>query len=346
MRFYLRLVGLLAKFTEYGHRTRINFVPLNWLLVISPLFFIVLAMGMRLNYSFQSSQVISQFGVDDTFSSFERRPYFEIHGKLLSHAQIVEEDQGNIKRAWAPLTDTKSQKIIYVERDQALPEEENATETSVQGTLRELDGKLKEEIVSSLRNSLSLTQEDIDSSVNLQYVVISEEPPVVSVFNFVAFFVLLFLFLFILTQTFSLKKSQYLVFQKEPGFPAVNAEGDPTKLEMRASGLFRLHGDVKGHLAYTRSYWATLETGQNAIVTQVENPRKQEPKSIWGIIFRPGSISSLEPGLLFFGFASHPSIRVSYTDDADGKAQNCVLSFPNNIDRQIALHKMLELQAS
>jgi hypothetical protein len=343
MSFYLRLVGLLAKFTEYGHRTRINFVPVNWLLVISPLFAIVMIMGFDLNKKFKSSQSISQFTIDDTFSSFEHRPYFEIHGKLLSSAQIIEEDQGDVKRAWAPLTDIKSQKIIYVERAQALPEEQNATETSLRGTLREINSKLKDEIVSSLRSSLSLTQEDIDNSVNLQYVIFEEEQPIVSSFSLVLFFIALFFSLFIITQTISLTSHHYIVFQRETVFPSVEANGDATTLKMRTSGLFYLHGESKTHLTYKLGYWATLDTGQHAIITQ---QMTQEPTSIWGIIFRPGSISALDPGQLFFGFAAHPSIRVAYTDDVDGKAKNCILSFTNNIERQIALHKMVQLQTT
>jgi hypothetical protein len=206
MRCYLRLVGLLAKFTEFGHRTRINFIPLNWLLVIIPLFFIVLTMGFQLNEKFKLPQTISQFTIDDTFSSFDRPPYFEIHGKLMFHGQVVEEGQGNIKRAWIPFIDMKSQKIIYVEREQSLSEEEDAIEVPIRGTLKNLDDKLKEEIVPSLKNGLSLTQEDIENSVNLQYIIIQREPLVVSLFSIVSFFVTQFVFLFLLLQTISLTK--------------------------------------------------------------------------------------------------------------------------------------------
>lgn len=346
MSVYLRIVGFLAKLIERGHRVRLLLIPLHWLLIIFPLSILVFLLTVELNRSFQASVGVPTLSVSETFSSFATTYYVNVQGKLLSKAQIIEGSNGKPTRAWAPLLDPKTQQVIYVELPAPKAEEEEASDASFVGILVEPPKELQTEIVSSLKNYLSFTEEDISELTNTHYILIPRAPPELSTTRIVATVFLQFLLIFIFIQTLSLVRRGYVVLQPEKSFPALEkSDKDPTQIEMFATGLFRLNDLDKLHLVNVRSIWATLETGQHAIVTQTRTPY-QDPQSFWGIILRKGSIGAVLPAKLFFGLSVYPSIQVGYIDDVDGQPRGCILSFRSESERQIALQKVLALQAA
>jgi hypothetical protein len=343
VRLYLRIVGLIAKISLYGHR--IVFFPVNWIGFIIPLGILSFYSFVYIQKSFTLAQGVPHLSVTETFSSFGNVYYVNVSGSLLNKAQIIQEDQGRIQRAWSPMIDRQTQQVIYVQIDEPRPQEEDSIDTSFLGVLQPIDEILKKEIIVSLKNQLSFTEEDLHDLANLEYILIPTKPPSFSLINILFSFFIVFVFLFVLFQTLALSKKKYIVFQKESSFPVTkDLLGDPTQIEMWASGLFRFHETMSQYLTCVRGFWATLDTGQQAIVTQHNTPQEGEPKSLWGIIIRNNTIHNLTPGKLYFGTSVYPSIQLGYTDDADGIARGCILSFRSEIDRQLALQKLKQLQ--
>lgn len=144
-------------------------------------------------------------------------------------------------------------------------------------------------------------------------------------------------------------RRMYVQFFADPTArpPVARALAAEDKVPMRATGHFEVEG--KAHFfADLMAYWRTFNSREHAVMAIVPRSRflllgavPERLLGMWYVFFRPEAIAEIAAGMLAFGSARRPALRVTYRVPTTGRtrgqshplSQVVYLSFADEAER-------------
>ena len=348
MTLFYRLLGMVARLSERLSHMRINFIPLNLLAIagLAALFALgvtetrdAVVNGTKPRAT-RISEVLDHRDVDHN--------YVTVKGLLLPSAGFtkVEEDKYSknqkVEASYIFLIDVEGKRILLVERKGEVTEGE-PVETQVTGMLIPME--------SELRSKLMEKEGKIDNvPVDTQYMLVEgKQPGNASLYATLMTVSGVFLLLFLVTFF-----SRYVVFQKTRSVSSTGAMMPSNVsleqgIDLRVTGKFVLDEKNANRFLNVPARLVTLTTGEIGLVSNIDASSRffgvttSERKGLWAIILQPGSLSRLETGYLYDGFAARPAFRIRYNDGPSQGAGSAILSFASETERGIMLGELNKL---
>ena len=314
-----RLLGMVARFGEWGSRQRSHGIPPHLVLMALCLFGFLLGLGNYLEYSANRGlpDAISQVQLLE--GTFPHKDYVEISGNFLQQARLSGED----KMVYLPLLEGASKTVTYVRASDQMAVPPEGETVKVRGMLHFV-GR-------SLEAQLPQDQQGIRFNRN-QYVSYGTAPA--SPVTAVVLMVLSVPVGLLLLLTFLLK---YIVFRAH-GLPDQGAPASAPQ-QIGITGLFSAENnqsqrflDIAGRLCKGR-----LE----ASVTTSKPPSTRQ----FSIDLDLDSLKKIQAGTLYLGFQQRPALRFSCLDKNRGKRQQIVLSFANESQRRFVWQELTAICA-
>ena len=340
MSAFYYLLGVVAKMNASMWRFRINFLPINVLLVGALGFwgFAELNSAIEGTHNDATPLNVSIQQIHDESSPHQN--YVAVTGLDVPVALYEYGDKaGNgditrVDRSWAPLVDTASQRILLVQRSGKTPGG-HAHEATVIGMLRELDG--------DVRKGLAAHHDSVQGlPVETRYMLVAGEQPANSMTSaLTAAVVLSIVALFVIATI----KRNTIFSRADFGSPVSKVKSaDP--LKVGATGTFAL--EQEGHTIEKRfvamnAILAHLDNGNPALFSNIDASNRfmgittSKRAGIWTLAIDGGSVQASQVGYLYWGAARRPALRFSYT--SGGAKRQAVITTDDTqmLDTAVAL---------
>ncbi len=340
------MLGSVARFSERLSHYRINFVPLN--LIVMGICGAVFLFGAT-----EARDAIVNGGkpairtVADVLNRKDMgRNFVTVQGELHPEAgfqQTHKDRYGTSERngdAYVVLLDNKEDRAILVQRSENDFENSKPAVTQITGMLKPLDSDL----------SAKLSQEGAKIGnvyIDTEYMLIEGRQPGdaetwVGVTAFTGVLLVLFLITFC---------TKYVVFQRSGmGTPTVAAmpAGLPQQgIDLRVTGRFVLDASNARRFLNMPAGMATLENGELALFSNIDASSKfmgvttQKRAGLWAILLQQNSLRKMELGRLYVGFKPRPAVRIHYREESATHADaTAILSFANEAERELVLNDL------
>jgi len=340
MSAFYSVLGVVAKMNAALWRYRINFLPLNVLLVG--------AMGIwglgALNSAIEGSHndatpmAVSIQQIHDQANPSQN--YVAVTGLDVPKAlyEFGDKDANGeitrVERSWSPLVDTASQRILLVQRSGKTPGGQTHTAT-VTGMLRELP--------SDVRSGLAAHHDTIQGlAVETRYTLVAGEEPANSMTSALTAAVILSLVALFVIAT--IKRNT--IFRRADFGSAVAKvkSGDP--LRVGATGTFALEQEgktIEKRFVAMPALLAHLDNGNPALFSNIDASSKfmgvttSKRAGVWTLGIQRGSVHGVRVGYLYWGASRRPALRFSYT--SAGKKREAIISTDDTkmLDTAVAL---------
>lgn len=308
MSIVYHLMGMIALLNQRISRTRINFVPLNWAVMVGLGALLVTALGEWQDAHANGatprpvsvSTVLAHNGMD--------KNYVAVQGLLVPDSGFEEKVNGTVEHTWIPMVDVQGHKAFLVERASTGLNGEPAPAT-VTGMLRPMDDELK-----SKAQEGGGTIEGVP--LDLDYMLVEGERPGSALgWGLTAALSAALLALFVITFL-----QKYVVYQKVPFAPGRlgASDIDPEQgANVRVTGNFLLDGQKGQRFLDVPSGYGSLETGEVVFASNIDASNKfmgfttSSRKGLWTIIFQHGSARVMDHGRLYSGFAARTTSKAA-----------------------------------
>ena len=322
-----RLLGMVARFGEWGSRVRGHGIAPHLVLMMLCLLGFLVGLGNHMESSLNQGEadVISQQEL--LKGSRRHKEFVQIQGTFLKELRLPGED----RTVYLPLLDPDSQVITYVRAADHLTVPPQGTGVKVRGMLHFVGH--------SLESQLPADPPGMQLNRN-QYLSYGSEPasPLVALLLMIvsAPVGLLLLITFLL---------RYIVFRVH-GRPDEAPDSEEPE-GIRITGLF--WGEHKESRRFLDIPGAMHDFElQATVVPQKRLPGwgQQEPAGLWVVAMEPGSLKKIQAGTLYLGFQQRPALRFSCLDRNRGKRQQVILSFVNESQRRFCWEKLTTTSSS
>ena len=336
MSIIYRLLGIVARVNENLSRKSINFIALNWAIMVGLGF--LLATGMNeTRDAWVNGDKPRQATLTEVLDHRNpERNYVSVAGVLFPNAALQKtlENKNNrqttVTGSYVPLLDMATRHGIFVEMAGQIPSAPSRM-SAVTGMLKPIDSMLKTKL-QEMGGKLDQVPFDTD------YMLVEGAAPgnglvwglltVVSLALFVLFLLTWFL--------------RYVVFERTRRLPPSRAQapGDGAGIDFRVSGKFTLDGKAQKRFLNVPATITKLETGELALLSNVDASSNfmgvttTKRAGLWSIIVPTENLQSAELGLHYVGLAVRPAFRITCRQANSGKTERPILSFSNGAERE------------
>jgi hypothetical protein len=335
------VLGFVAKLNAGLWRYRINFLPLNVLLLVAmaaggyaavneaidsahnanaPLSVTV----AQIHESPLAQNYVSVTGIDFPVALFQ-------YGDTSTTGQLT-----SVDKSWSPLLDRASKRVLLVQRAGS-PPGGKPHEATLTGMLRELDAEV--------RSGLAANHDTVQGlPVETRYMLVVGEQPANS-FASVLLAVLLFsglgLFLYASIQ-------RNTIFQRANLGSPVSKVKSADPLRLNATGTFVLDKSdtiVEQRFVNMQSVLGRLEDGTPALFSKIDATNRfmgvkmSDRSGIWSLAIAPGSLHDSQVGFIYWGSSRRrPALRFGYTTPKGAKRSAIVIADDmQTLDTAVAL---------
>ena len=338
MDFLYRVLGVVARMNERMSRFRVNFIPSNigLMLVTGAVAF---GSGLAAIMGVVEAGPPRTVRVADVLNHQGGRSYVRVTGVLHTDISLTEtrEGSGSVERTWVPLTDGSGKHGILVEVKEGSSDQKPGIVT-LTGMLSTPSTALSEEL-SNKGNKIHGVE--IDRETTLEEGGAPADP-------------LLMAGVFLLSGAVAVMMlatlcMQYVVFRKTGAAPApTGAAAWPENLVVRTTGRFVLDGQHSQRFLNVSSVLTELETGETALLANIDASSRfmgittSKRAGIWAIILQPNSVKDVQLGLMYVGFAVLPALRFNFTDAADRRFANAIVTCESVTERDQVLRRLTQ----
>ena len=327
--FYF-VLGVVAKLNSALWRFRINFMPLNVLLVgaMGIWGFGALSSAIEGSHNDATPLAVSIQQIHDQANPSQN--YVAVTGLDVPKAlyEFGDKDTNGeitrVERSWSPLVDTASQRILLVQRSGKTPGGQTHTAT-ITGMLRELP--------SDVRGGLAAHHDTIQGlAVETRYTLVAGEEPANSMTSALTAAVILSLVALFVIATI---KRNTIFRRADFGSPVAKMKNvDP--LRVGATGTFALEQEgktIEKRFVAMPALLAHLDNGNPALFSNIDASSKfmgvttSKRAGVWTLAMQRGSVQAVRVGYLYWGASRRPAIRFSYT--SAGKKREAIISTDN-----------------
>jgi hypothetical protein len=319
-----RVLGVVASVNRRLYLTRVNFVPLNFVLIGG------LAAGVyfgfdELRESLQNRTTASPQALAVILAGGSpTQDFVSLTGTMFTEAKLEYETTRKdgtktVARVWVPLVDRASNKLLFVEPSQSHVADGPPREMTVTGMLRPLPPILQRKLATDgfmyggigVDNRFMLAEGAVPGS------------PGRAIALFCASGVLLAMFVFAVV-------NRNLIFLPTPLGSDVTS-GDTAAGTVFVSGKLQL-GERTQFFVNMPAGFGSLPTGEFAIVSNIDasphfmGVKTSDRAGLWVMTMRRGSVSETQSGYLFWGFKKFRATRFRYVNATSEKQEQAVLA--------------------
>lgn len=339
MRPLYHCLGLIAKVNPALWRFRINFIPLN-LLVIFGLGAVGVATWQSAIDAVRNARTPFEISLEQIRSNREIvQNYVRVNGVEIPVAvyQYGSKDKDGsmtrVDKQWFPLLDSHKKYLLLIQRTGNL-QSGQPHPTTITGMLRPMD--------SDIRARLAAANDQIEGiPVETRYMLVENEGPgelwisgLVSAFAFLSLLCI---------GIASLKRNA--IFQAEARTPApAQTIRSERSLRVGATGRFSLDGKITQRFVDVPAVLSG-EQGFPLVMSKIDASRRfmgavtSKRAGIWIMPLKPGTVRNVQFGFLYFGLSRRLAFRFSYEDQMDSRRRTGVLTAdePNSLGLAAAI---------
>jgi hypothetical protein len=327
-----RLLGAIAPFNQRLGRRRINLIPANVLLMFG-LGALAVVSWNSVARVLASRRPPAPQTVDALISGTRfARGYVAVQGRLMADSRLALEAKSSSGQpdsaddTWTPLVDAASGQAILVQLDAKHAFPANGAEVTVEGMLRPVNS-----LVARRLKETRFVHAGV--AIDRRFMLVagrqaaSLQRPLVSgtVFGVLAFAVL--------WSTLT----RNVVFM--PAEPALSG-GRTDLLEtgstepVLVSGKLALDGKTRRFFTNMPAVVQRIETGETALLSPIVTSstffgvKTNEQSGVWMLAMRPGSITEVQVGYVFWGVKKMRATRFRYVNATTGASERAVVASP------------------
>lgn len=318
------ILGVVAKMNAGMWRFRINFVPINVVLIGALGFwgFASLQSAIEGSHNEHTPVTISIAQIHDDATIAQN--YVAVTGYDIPKALYEYGDKGSngeftrVETSWSPLVDTASQRMLLVQHAGKTPGG-YAHGATVTGMLREVPG--------DIRRALAAHHDSIQGvPVETRYVLVAGEQPADSITSTLTGAALLAVVALFLIASFK----RNTIFQRASLGSPVSKVKSAEPLKVGATGTFSL--EQQGNVVEKRfvgmpAVLGRLDNGNPALFSNIDASSRfmgvttSKAAGIWILTIPAGSIQKSQVGFLYWGATRRPALRVWYSTAPSVKRQ-------------------------
>jgi hypothetical protein len=310
------VLGVVAKMNASMWRFRINFLPINVLLIGALGFwgFGELTSAIEGTHNDATPRSVSVQQIHDEANPSQN--YVAVTGRYVPVALYEFGDKGTdgdltrVERSWSPLIDTASHRIILVQREGKTPGG-RAHEATITGMLREM--------VADVGSGLAAHHNEVQGiPVETRFVLVADEKPADSISSALLAAVLLSIVTLFLIATIN----RNTIFRRANFGSPVSKVKSADPLKVGATGTFALVQEGKTlekRFVAMNAILAHLDNGNPALFANIDASNRfmgvttSKRAGIWTLAVDAGSVREPQVGYLYWGAARRPALRFSYT---------------------------------
>jgi hypothetical protein len=336
------ILGFVAKLNAGLWRYRINFLPLNVLLLVFMAGGVYAAVSDAIESAHNASAPISVTVAQIHDTPALAQDYVSVTGidfpvALFQYGDTSTTGQlTSVDKSWSPLLDRSSKRVILVQRagEVAAGKPHEATVT---GMLRELD--------TEVRNGLAAHHDSIQGvPVETRYMLVVGERPA----NSIASASVAVLLLVGLGLVLYVSSQRNTIFQRANLGSPISKVKSADPLTVSASGTFGLDRSgkiVEKRFVNMRSLLGRLDDGTPALFSKIDassrfmGVKMSDRSGIWSLAIVPGSLRDSQVGFFYWGSSRRrPALRFGYTTPA-GAQRTAIVSADDmqSLDTAVAL---------
>ena len=340
MSAFYYVLGVVAKMNAAMWRFRINFMPINVLLVgaMGIWGFGALSEAIEGSHNEATPLAVSIQQIHDEANPAQN--YVAVTGLDIPKAlyEFGDKDAGGeitrVQSSWSPLVDTASQRMLLVQRSGKTPGG-RAHQATITGMLRALP--------EGVRNGLAAHHDSIQGlAVETRYTLVAGEEPANSMTSALTAAVLLGIVALFVIATI---KRNTIFRRADFGSPVSKVKSvDP--LTVGATGTFTLEQEgkkIEKRFVAMPALLAHLDNGNPALFSNIDASSKfmgittSKRAGVWTLAIDNGSVRALRVGYLHWGATRRPALRFSYT--SAGVKRDAVISTDDTkmLDAAVAL---------
>jgi hypothetical protein len=340
MSAFYYVLGIVAKMNASMWRYRINFLPINVLIVgaLGLWGFGELSSAIEGSHNDATPLAVSVQQIHDDASPAQN--YVAVTGLDVPVALYEFGDKATngeisrVERSWAPLVDTINQRILLVQRSGKTPGG-RAHQATITGMLRELPA--------DVRKGLAAQHDSVQGlSVETRYTLVAGEQPADSMASaLTAAVVLSIVALFVIA---TIKRNT--IFRRADFGSPVSKVKSVDPLTVGATGTFALEQEgktIQKRFVAMPALLAHLDNGNPALFSNIDASSRfmgittSKRAGVWTLAIETGSVQALQVGYLYWGKARRPALRFSYR--SAGAKRQAVISTADTqmLDAAVAL---------
>ena len=340
MSAFYYVLGIVAKINAGLWRFRINFLPMNVLLVgaLGVWGFGALSSAIEGSHNDATPRAVSIQQIHDEANPAQN--YVAVTGLDVPKAlyEFGDKDANGeitrVERSWSPLVDTASQRILLVQRSGKTPGG-RAHRATITGMLRELPA--------DVRSGLAAHHDTVQGlAVETRYTLVAGEEPANSMTSaLTAAVVLSIVALFVIATM----KRNTIFRRAEFGSPVAKVKS-VDRLTVGATGTFALDQGgktIEKRFVAMPALLAHLDNGDPALFSNIDASSKfmgvttTKRAGVWTLAIQRGSVQAVRVGYLYWGASRRPALRFSYT--SGGAKREAVISTDDTrmLDAAVAL---------
>ena len=334
------VLGIVAKLNASMWRFRINFMPINVLLVgaMGIWGFGELSSAIEGSHNDATPLAVSIQQIHDEANPPQQ--YVAVTGLDVPKALYEFGDKdangeiSRVERSWSPLVDTASQRILLVQRSGSTPGG-RTHQATITGMLRELPA--------DVRSGLAAHHDTVQGlAVETRYTLVAGEEPANSMTSALTAAVLLgIVSLFVLA---TIKRNT--IFRRADFGSPVSKVKSVDPLTVGATGTFALEQEgkkIEKRFVAMPALLAHLDNGNPALFSNIDASSRfmgittSKRAGVWTLAIDNRSVQALQVGYLYWGAARRPALRFSYT--SAGAKRQAVISTDDTkmLDAAVAL---------
>lgn len=330
-----RLLGIAARLSERMSHFRVNFVPINWAVMVLLGAFAITGASVTRDALVNGQQPRAvKVGELLEHRNLDRN-YVSVKAPLVRYV-LSEHEKGSdvAERTWGLLLDPETKRGMLAEFEGPVGSPSDEVEvTALTGMVVSLKG--------DVRRKMEEAGGKIDDvPVELDYVLKTGDAPGSAVVGIVTTLVC-GIPLALLLIVFAMK---YTIFRRTGDYgvdmAAMSAEVPEQGIDLRATGRFVLDQKNAQRFLDMPVAMGTLETGELALVANVDASRSfmgittEQRKGYWGLVMEHGSVSNVERGILYIGTAARPALRFRYRVAGTRTTDTAIVSVGNAAERE------------
>ncbi|MCY2950657.1 MAG: hypothetical protein NTU53_01610 [Planctomycetota bacterium] len=342
-----RVLGFVAMITEKLSRTRVNFIPINWLLIVLVTIFLGLSIR-EVHEGLANADSASLVSLADALTNPDLLDkYVTIDAALvlqdtLLYAKKNSDKVEDAESLWTPLLDPAAKHAMYAKLPPTQAPAGSFSRNGVTGMLRSIDSNLKTEVQRTGRQTAGVL---INTD---RMLVIGQKPSRLGITIPIAIALALALTLMLLSVFI-----RYTVFRSMPQPRAVISRAatdqppQPDQLDgLRLTGFLSLTETDRQRFFNVPATLANLDSGERALLSNINasitymGAVTKNRAGLWASIIKPASLAAPEYGQLYFGLRAYPALRIRYTDPIANRPLCTILALPTESARESLRHSL------
>ncbi|WP_125206229.1 hypothetical protein [Capsulimonas corticalis] len=328
-------------------RSRINFVPINWIMMI-----VLATVFVGSLTSIQKGMTMNHTPIQTSVQALITDPslmgkYVTVTGELkpdiaYQYGNKKSDGSFDVDDTWMLMVTPQTVNGIFVKVPNADFDDKKPRQVLVTGTWESMDSNLESEVDKENFKADGL-------NVNVVNVLnAGAAPPQPGIWVLVMAVSGVLLAAFIVTFL-----RQYVIFQAQPasGFSSSNVSPAAPPSVIRVTGEFAIEMRDRKRFLNVPTNPTTLENGHLALLSNIDassrffGVKTNNRSGVWLVAIVPASIQNVTRGSFYLGGRSFPAIRFRYEDGVNSSRKTVVLSLPTIGEREAVLTELERMTA-